>query len=344
MIRGFRIKLKRFLPPIITAPKIGLGLLVASTFGCGREQDKTASIPSPIAETTVVTVETNIIDGIVVAKPPVVFTDTTKQTRFEKLYQDMNDHFAPPVPGTLIRIQKTNGGRIEGQFQRYTIDGIAISTPDGPVIIDRKTMTDMTQETIFSDTFRRNFAEKLVINEAEAGRTSSLDDLYFNAVKATVIENRRITAEYMPGRLGPGRYFATNGVVHFRGETVHVVHETNGWICVKKNSRAEHNAGWIPKFSSFMTNYDNKDVVAREVEKLIESGFLIDIDPKKNEALVDLYEWRIADSSVIEGKSRMLAIYCGQQKNSKLFWVDIKDALSGRKLAEFSVSKGFKTY
>jgi hypothetical protein len=40
----------------------------------------------------------------------------------------------------------------------------------------------------------------------------------------------------------------------------------------------------------------------------------------------------------------LMAYYCGQQKNSRLYWVSIRDALTGKRLAEYSESKGFKEF
>jgi len=311
--------------------------------GCGKKQ-KDADSPVNAPSTNEIVSDTDLNNAYKREAAPIVFSDNVLQKRFETLYNENAINFNPPNPGTLIRIHKKGGGRIEGEFTRYTLDGVAISTPDGAVIINRKNISEDTQKTLYEDSFSRNMAEQLVKLESEKKIPVSIDDLYFDASHTPVMEKRRVTAQYMPARMGPARYFVTNGVMLYRGDIVHVIHETNDWICIIRSTNSPTSDGWIPKFSSFMTNTDNKDMVAGEVDKLFKSGFLIDIDPKKNEALVDLFEWRIADTSAIEGKCRMLAIYCGQQKNSRLFWVDVKDALSGKKLAEFSVSKGFKEF
>jgi len=325
-----------------------LAVCMATVFlivtGCGKPQHTPGSEPAQTTNQVNPEPELNLNDGFRRAAAPVLFSDSSRQKRFEELYFEAPTFFNPPNPGTLVRIFKNSGGRVEGEFTRYTLDGIAISTPDGPVIINRKNMTEDTQVTIYEDTFSKFIAEKMVTFEMAKNIPAGLDDIYFDSELAGGLEKRRITAEYMPARLGPARYFTTNGLTHYRGEIIVVIHETNDWICVKKSADAATHAGWIPKFSSFMTNPEKKDLVAIEVDKLFKSGFLIDIDPKKNVAMVDLYEWRIADTAAVEGKSRLLAIYCGQQKNSRLFWVDIKDALTGKKLAEFSVSKGFKEF
>jgi len=313
--------------------------------GCGKRQNTTE--PPSDEQSGVATISNTVpelSDAYKREAAPIVFKDAALQRRFAELYDESARYFNPPNPGTLIRIQKKGGGRIDGEFTRYTLDGVAISTPDGAVIIGRKNISEETQESIYEDSFSRSIAEQLVILESANKTTSRLDDIFFDTSHSSVMEKRRITAQYMPARFGPARYFVTNGVIFYRGETVSVIYETNDWICIRKSADLSTSDGWIPKFSSFMINTDNKELIAGEVDKLFKSGFLIDIDPKKNEALVDSYEWRIADTSVIEGKSRMLAIYCGQQKNSRLFWVDIKDAISGKKLAEFSVSKGLKEF
>ncbi|HMP90357.1 MAG TPA: hypothetical protein PJ991_09145 [Kiritimatiellia bacterium] len=310
-----------------------IGMLTATLTlsGCGKPEVSTTATES--------TAQTAEID-IKTIPAPKIFMDAGKQADFERLYETYKQFFVQPPVGTPVRIVRKNGLRVEGEMMRYTADGIAISTSDGISIIRRDDMTDETVSTLFADQFSRILAESTV---NDGGRTPA--DIFKVPTDLSSKETRRFTADRMNPHIGPGRQFAQiDGVELFRGQSVFVVAETNGWICVKESADSDRVLGWLPKYASFVTNPENKDLIKREVETLIENGFLIDVNPARNEALVDLYEWRISDSASVEGMSRLLAFYCGHQKGSRLFWVDIKDALSGRRLAEYSESKGFRVY
>jgi len=276
---------------------------------------------------------------------PKIFSDAKKQADFEKLFYICNDAFVPPPAGTPVRIMKKNGLRVDGEMMRFTADGIVISTPDGPLTVRRDEMSEETKESLFVDHFSRLMAEQKVNLGLTAAATLTPQDIFLDTDSTEVQEVRRFTADRMNTRLGPGRHFAPIASTElFRGQSVFVVDETNGWVCLKPSANENEVIGWVPKYATFVTNPEDKAVINREVDKLIESGFIIDVNPAKNEVLVDLYEWRISDSASAEGKSRLLAYYCGHQKGSRLFWVDIKDALSGKRLAEYSESKGFRVH
>jgi hypothetical protein len=107
-------------------------------------------------------------------------------------------------------------------------------------------------------------------------------------------------------RYGPSRRYAdVPGAELYRGQIVHVIAETNAWICVKVNAEANQALGWIPKFSTFTMHPDDKAAITREVRSLMDNGLIVTVDPMKNQALVDLYEWRITDAAAIEGQSRL---------------------------------------
>lgn len=324
---------------------LAIALLVAGLLltGCSKKP----ATSTPAAQPTNVVEQTereSPAEGILTA--PRVFPDAARQQQFETLFMQYAEGFESPQRSSPLRVYKTNGRRVEGEFMRYTADGLMLSTQDGLIPVARSDMAPVTLQSVFVDAFSRKLAEDRVNQTgASAATAGDLNALFLNADATQVTETRRFTADHMNTRLGPGRYFKSIPEVEiFRGQQVYVVGETNGWICVKGSPDGERVLGWIPKYASFVLNPENASVIKREVDLLMENGFLIDVNPARNEALVDLYEWRIADSASIEGKSRLLAYYCGQKKGSRLFWVNIKDALSGRRLADYSESKGFKVY
>lgn len=80
------------------------------------------------------------------------------------------------------------------------------------------------------------------------------------------------------------------------------------------------------------------------VKMLIENKFIHKIEPELNRAYVNWYIWNSMDVEKKEAVSKAIAFYCGYQKGTELFWADIYDWHSGKKLANYSHSWGFKIY
>jgi len=79
------------------------------------------------------------------------------------------------------------------------------------------------------------------------------------------------------------------------------------------------------------------------ITDLVDNGSL-KINYNLNEAFIDPIVWHGIDYQTKENFCRTLAIYCGNKKGTKLYWVDIKDNNTGKKLAKYSNSLGFKIY
>lgn len=276
---------------------------------------------------------------------PTVFPDPKKQQQFARLFTSYQSVFSPPVSGSPVRIFKKNGNRVEGDLLRFTASGLVLSTPDGLINVAKDEMTKESRDQLFVEEFSRLLAEQKVTAGIGETPTTQLSELFLKPQSLSVIEARRFTADRLNARYGPSRRYAdVPGAELYRGQTVYVVAETNAWINIKSSERADTTLGWIPKFSTFTMRPDDKAAIAREIRTLTDNGLIIKVDPMINEALVDSYEWRITDAAAIEGQARLLAYYCGHQRNSRLYWVDIRDALSNRRIAEYSESKGFKSH
>ncbi len=79
------------------------------------------------------------------------------------------------------------------------------------------------------------------------------------------------------------------------------------------------------------------------IDNLVQLGQL-KVNYELNEAFIDIVLWNEMDYTLKEDFSAALAIYCGNKKGTQLYWVDIKDKRSGRDLAKYSQSWGFKVY
>ncbi len=298
--------------------------------GCGKKE-----------EAQVVEKPKEVVKKVEEIKAPQIYSSPTEQKQFEELFEDAKESFNPPTPGTLVRAEPVNGEAIVGELIRYVPEGVVISTPD-PVTVKKEELKEDNKAEFFVDAF----AAKMAKVQMDVGTTSPEGKSMYPPAKRGVLEVRKLTAERMIPRAGPGRNYATfDENVVFRGANLRLLDEIKEWVCVSEDKDSAPVLGWIPKFSSSIPfNETSKERVSREVDGLKESGFLISVDPSFHEAVVDSYLWRISDSASVEGIGRLLARYCGQQRNLRVYFVVIKDGQTDRKIAEFSESRGLKLF
>ncbi len=120
--------------------------------------------------------------------------------------------------------------------------------------------------------------------------------------------------------------------------------ENNGWIKFRVTINDVGWSGWVKKYLTVLVSSARNSKNDNDINTLKESGLLINVNPQLNEAIVNLAIW---DGLLYQTKEKcgsILAFYCGQKKGKNLNWVDIKDSYSGKKLAEYSESRGFKVY
>jgi len=103
-----------------------------------------------------------------------------------------------------------------------------------------------------------------------------------------------------------------------------------------KSIKAEQNNVYTDTYGLSNNQYNT-------IMELINEGYL-QINPELNRAEIDLSLWNNLTYTVKENTSSALATYCGTKKSSGLYWVNIYDLYSGKKLAKYSQSWGFKVY
>ena len=83
-----------------------------------------------------------------------------------------------------------------------------------------------------------------------------------------------------------------------------------------------------------------------QIENLmdLQSQGFITIQTENNKVYIDQNLWNSIDAIVKENLSLSLAIYVGNKRGNNLYYVDIYDKMSGKKLAKYSKSWGFKVY
>jgi hypothetical protein len=80
------------------------------------------------------------------------------------------------------------------------------------------------------------------------------------------------------------------------------------------------------------------------LKDLMESGIVENVNANMNEATVDPASWARMKFDAKKYLGCFLATYCGKKKGTGLNWVDILDSYSGKKLAKYSETFGFKVY
>ena len=82
----------------------------------------------------------------------------------------------------------------------------------------------------------------------------------------------------------------------------------------------------------------------RELITTLETERLLRVNPSRNRADIQKRFWNELESSLKEDFAAGLAIYVGNEKGTQLYWVEVYDMQSGKKLAKYSRARGFKVY
>jgi SH3-like domain-containing protein len=185
----------------------------------------------------------------------------------------------------------------------------------------------------------------LVVSCLGAGNPNSGDN------KSSTSDNTGITEIRVPLksginiRKGPGtNYELDESGQLVKGEKIYVIEEKNGWIHFRVTPNNVGWSGWVKKDLTVLESQGVSSKTENDINTFIESGLLVKINPQLNEAYVNPAIWNGLPHDTKENIGRVLAFYCGKEKGTNLNWVDIKDSYSGKKLAKYSESWGFKTY
>ncbi len=160
-----------------------------------------------------------------------------------------------------------------------------------------------------------------------------------------IIEIRAPNKDGITIKKGPGTNYAPDESGQLmKGEKIYVLEENNGWIKFRVTANDVGWSGWVKKDLTVLVSSEGNSKNDNDINTLKESGLLINVNPQLNEAFVNPAIWNGLLYQTKENCGRILAFYCGNKKGTNLNWVDIKDSYSGKKLAKYSESWGFKVY
>lgn len=97
-----------------------------------------------------------------------------------------------------------------------------------------------------------------------------------------------------------------------------------------------------PTGSQAVENQVNFTDIEKSVKELTDSGFIKKINPELNEVFVSRNLWNTTTYDQKKTIGYVLGHFCGYKKGTGLYWVDIRDQMSGKKLAKWSKSWGMK--
>jgi len=165
------------------------------------------------------------------------------------------------------------------------------------------------------------------------------------ASQKEILEVRVCPRDGVNIRTGPGTQFSkVEGGPLVKGEKLYVLEEKNGWVRFRVTPGDVGWSAWAKKDLTVPKDQWESENQQNDIRELKRSGLLVRINPRLNEAYVDPVIWHRLDYQTKKNIGRVMAFYCGREKGTNLNWVDIKDRYSGRKLARYSESWGFKVY
>ncbi len=80
------------------------------------------------------------------------------------------------------------------------------------------------------------------------------------------------------------------------------------------------------------------------IKVMIDNHLVTKIDVEINQVYVNSSKWNLLNVEQKEIFAKALAYYVGHEKGTDLYWVEIHDWYSGKKLAKYSDSWGFTAY
>lgn len=317
---------------IARALSLAAALLVLA--GCARQE-----APEPVVEEAPAAPVRAVMDQTEVGEIPAA-DNPAQQEAFTELYRDIRGVFNSPTPNQNFYLTRKEGDPVFGRLVGLSPNEVTVIDDDNQeVVIPRDALSEESAESLYADTF----AEALT---RQAGRMNEMDlDALLKDDPDTPSRPRLLITDAPVLRYGPGQHFTVvdQEETFLRGSVVHVLRETNDWLLVSRSASAEYGEGWMQKSLTFPVDPSNLDILEAEVEALKASGRLISIDLDRNEAVVDRYLWTLDNPAVQEGRSRLLAYYVGNKKESRR-WVDIIENQTGRRLAQYSEAKGLRVF
>lgn len=278
---------------------------------------------------------------IALPEPPTLYPQPDRQRLFSEQFQGYFGLFEPPRQNSAIILTLRNGDVIMGNLFGLTPSNLVVNTTARQLVtIPRTDLSEQSERQVYREAFAASLARTAIDENLPQ---PPLDTLL--APRAQNPEPRTMLFEQGILRAGPGFHFRPiEETPLLRGARIFALDERDGWILAAMTPNATRGLGWIQKPLSFPADQRDGAILTREIENLLNTGFISGVDHERNLAQVNLFRWRIASPEIQEGSSRLLAFYIGHKRGSGRNWVDIVDDQNGQRLANYSESRGFRTF
>lgn len=146
-------------------------------------------------------------------------------------------------------------------------------------------------------------------------------------------------------RKGPGTNYGLDESGQLtKNEKLYVLEEKDGWLKFRVTQKDVGWEGWVRKDLTVSASGQNYSSNAEQITALEKTGLIVSVTPGLNKAQVEPVTWNSLNYNEKEYIGKIIASYCAEQKGTNLVWADIIDAYTGKRIAKYSESWGFKVY
>lgn len=240
--------------------------------------------------------------------------------------------FEPSQPGDAVRLRLVDDSPVEGVLAGIYADHIELQADQGVRTVARTNLSAASRAQFY--------VEEFILMESR-----QLEDIDTPSATLTVREMRFAAEDDIVARAGPGpHYRRIEGFSPLKGMRLQVVEERGPWIRVVATDGGQTRGGWVYRFLTTPLDPMDAGRQERELAVMKEAGWLDRVDPVASEAFVHRRAWHESDPLLRQGVARALALFCKQAGPKHLSRVDVLESESGKRLAKYSESLGYKTF
>ncbi len=262
------------------------------------------------------------------------YSDANRQRQYEDAWHRYYSAFEAPSAGDYVWVRLSAGSFAGGELKSWSSSEIVLRDGTNEITVTRGEIDKDGQYRVFADAFARRQA----LAEIEEALTPRVDRSGAEPLVGTV---RYSIADSIIPRTGPGDRFQRAVVPEFkRGDMLDVIDQDGPWI--KVTLRGSDTSFWLNGLATRPIPNSPPEDTSAIIKQLLNRDLLRDYDPLQSTAHIPRGIWIGTHPAVREGLSRVLAENSAKVRNSPTAWIEIKDSETGRRLARYSTSQGFR--
>ncbi|MBW7907623.1 MAG: hypothetical protein H3C50_01705 [Kiritimatiellae bacterium] len=267
-------------------------------------------------------------------EPGQEYSNPDRQREYEQAWRRYLAQFEAPEMGDYLWVHLTDGSYVGGEVRLWASSEIVLRDGTNDVNIARSSIDKDSLHRVYADAFARRQA----LGEIEAELTPRVDK---HAATPLVGSKRYSLADSVTPRKGPGDRFQRADVPELtRGTLLEVIDQQGPWI--KVSAQGIQESFWMNGLATRPIPNAPKEDNSPVIKQLLNHDLLTDYDPQLSTAHLPRGIWVGTHPAVREGLSRVLAEHSAAMRSSPTAWIEIKDTATGRRLARYSTSQGFR--